>query len=184
MGSLIPSVSMWEVLIDAMLPSSRAHLFFYFPEPGNGNKHWWPSWQQIMAFKHFVPYSGSWPGPVKHIDDTDTDWYEGFCIDSVDVCGLAEGQKETNHQQGEMVFNDAAGSHHTFKIVTAHAYPIPNGSYTLIGCNDECNLPVDIWVVGQRREDGKFETLSVFRSVDEQVRLTELGLKKSRIFLC
>ncbi len=177
-------VDAWEVLMDAMSPASRARLFFYFPEPGKGNKHWRPSWQQIMAFKYFAPYLCSWPGPVNHTDDTDADWYEGFCIDFVDVCGLAEGEKERNHQEGEMVFNDAAGSHHTFKIVAAHTYPIPNGSYTLIGCNDTCNLPVDIWVVGQQREDGKFEKLSVFRSADEQVRLMELGLEKSRIFLC
>ncbi len=33
-------VDAWEVLIDAMSPASRARLFFYFPEPGKGNKHW------------------------------------------------------------------------------------------------------------------------------------------------
>ncbi|SJL13278.1 uncharacterized protein ARMOST_16718 [Armillaria ostoyae] len=30
----------WEVLMDTMGPECRAELFFYFPEPGTGNKYW------------------------------------------------------------------------------------------------------------------------------------------------
>ncbi len=180
----VSDVDAWEVLMDAMSPVCRAELFFYYPEPGKGNKYWRPSWQQIMTLKRFVVYPCSWPGYVKQTENTDADWYEGFCIHLADVQGLAEGQRDKSCQQGEIVIRDAVGSLHTLKIMAEHTQPIPNGSYTLIGCDDEADLPVDIWVVGQLREDGKFEKLSVFRSADEQVRLRDLSLEKSRIFLC
>ncbi len=84
----------WEILMDAMAPVCRAEFFFYFPEPGKGRKYWRPSWQQVMMLKHFMPYSPPWPGKVLRTEDTDEDWYEGYCIDSADVRGLAGIQKE------------------------------------------------------------------------------------------
>ncbi|KAK0430123.1 hypothetical protein EV421DRAFT_1913380 [Armillaria borealis] len=171
----------WEVLMDAISPVSRAEFFFYFPEPGKGRKCWRPSWQQIMMLKHFVPYSLPWPGNVCRTEDTDEEWYEGYCIDSTDVWGLAEGQKEKNHRQGEMAFKDAAGSAHTFKIVANHTYLIPDGSYTIIG-SSYCR---DRWVVGRLREDGNFEKLSVFHLADdEEENPWELGLKIVKTVLC
>ncbi|SJL13332.1 uncharacterized protein ARMOST_16772 [Armillaria ostoyae] len=178
----------WEVLMDTMFSGSRAQLFFYFPEPGKGNKYWRPSWQQVMTFKHFfVSYSHSWPGYVKQIKDTDTDSYKGYCVYSADVQGLAEGLKEEMPRQGEMVFMDTAGSPHTFKILADHVYPIPDGSYALIGfSNQNSMLNLNLWVVGQLREDGKFEKLSIFRSADDEERekLQNLRLKTVKIVLC
>ncbi len=46
---------------------------------------------------------------------------------------LAEAPKEGKPRHGELVFKDAAGSLHTFKIVARHTHPIPDGSYTLLG---------------------------------------------------
>ncbi len=65
--------------------------------------------------------------------------------------GLAEGLTEEKSRQGELIFKDAAGSPHTLKIVAAHAYPIPDGSYALIGC--DLYDSSDVWVMGWRRED-------------------------------
>ncbi len=177
----------WEMLMDAMSSGSRAELLFYFPEPGNTGKCWRPSWQQIMTLKHFVLYLHSCPGNVEQIEATDADWYfEGFCIESADVCGLDEGPKEDKSRQGEMVFKDTAGSPCTFKNFADHVYPIPDGSYALIGSNDEISLSdLILWVAGQLREDGKFEKLSVFRLADDELEnLRELGLKKIQIVLC
>ncbi|PBK62310.1 hypothetical protein ARMSODRAFT_943196 [Armillaria solidipes] len=171
----------WEVLMDAISPVSRAEFFFYFPEPGRGRKCWRPSWQQIMMFKCFVPPSLPWPGNVCRTENTDEDWYEGYCIDSADVWGLAEGQKEKNHRQGEMAFKDAVGSAHTLKIVANHTYLIPDGSYTIIGpshWHDPC-------VVGRLREDGNFEKLSVFHLADdERGKPWKLGFKTVKTVLC
>ncbi len=133
-----------------------------------------------MMLKHFVPYS--FPRP-RHVHRRDEDWYDGYCIDSADVRGLADGLTEEKPRQGELVFKDAAGSPHTLKIVATHTYPIPDGLYALIGISfGDSN---DAWVVGWRREDGKFEKLSVFRSTDdEQVKLVTLELKKVKTILC
>ncbi len=108
-------------------PGGRADLLFYFPEPGMGRKCWRPSWQQIMTLDHFVSYSYSWPGEVLRTEDTNEDWSVGYCIDSADVQGFAEGLTEEKPQQGELVFKDAAGSPHTLKIVATHTYLIPEG---------------------------------------------------------
>ncbi len=76
-----------------------------------------------------------------------------------------------------MVINDNAGWPHMLEIVAMHTYPIPDGSYALIGC--EVLDFNDVWVVGWRTEDGKFEKLSVFRSADAgTVKLLQLGLRK------
>ncbi len=170
--------------MDTMLYSSRAEFFFYFPEPGMGRKCWRPSWQQIMMLEHFVPYDSFLRvGEVYCTEDTDEYRYYGYCIDSADVRGLAEGLTEEKPHQGEMVFKNAAGLPHTLKIVAAHTYPIPDGSYALIGC--DLYDSSDVWVIGWRREDGKFEKLSVFSSADdEQVKLGTLGLEEVKTVLC
>ncbi len=177
----------WEVLMDAMFPSRRAELFFYFPEHGKGRKSWRPSWHQVMTLKQFVLHSHRGPGYVEHTEDTDTDSYEGYCIDSVDVRGLDEGLGEEKPRQGVMVFKDAAGSPYTFRIVADHMYPIPDDSYALIGSSDQdsmLNPSLDLWVVGRLNEYRKFEKLSVFRSVDDGLQnLRNLGLKRVKIIL-
>ncbi len=77
------------------------------------------------------------------------------------------------------------GAPHTVKIVADHAYPIPDGSYTLICCDADGELPADIWVVGRLREDGTFEKVSVFSSAeDEEVKVRKLGLEQVNTILC
>ncbi|KAK0479151.1 hypothetical protein IW261DRAFT_1365401, partial [Armillaria novae-zelandiae] len=160
----------WEVLMDVMLHFSLAELFFYFPEPGNGRKYWRPSWPQILTMKH------GWTSPMSSIGSVengyrDRDWYEGYFIKSADVRGLDEGLREEMPRQGEMVFKTSAGVSYTFKILTDHAYPIPDGSYALIGAFYKKYLedPIHVhhWVVGRRKKSGKFEKLSVFSSADD-----------------
>ncbi|KAK0439068.1 uncharacterized protein EV420DRAFT_1202271 [Desarmillaria tabescens] len=40
--------SAWEQLVNAMMYSFRADLFFCYPEPGDGRKYWRPSCTQVM----------------------------------------------------------------------------------------------------------------------------------------
>ncbi len=87
-------VDAWEILVDAMWSLRRAEFFFYVPKPGKGKKCWRPSWQQAIMVKKVVPYSFPWHGEVHRTEDTDEDWYEGYCIDSADLRGVAEIQKE------------------------------------------------------------------------------------------
>ncbi len=178
----------WEVLVDVMNPRTRAELLFYYPEPGNGKKSWRPSWQQVMMDKDIGPCSSRaspLSGKVYRTEDLDADWYPDYHIKLGDVRGLAEARKEEMHREGELVIKVSNRAQCTLKIVADHAYLIPDGSYTLIGCDVKSSN--DAWVVGRRREsDGKFDKLSVFRSADdEEVKLSKLPLgKKIKTYLC
>ncbi|KAK0499255.1 hypothetical protein EDD18DRAFT_1461173 [Armillaria luteobubalina] len=161
----------WEVLMDMMSAWHRGQLFLYFPEPGNGTKYWRPSWQQIMTNKHSMYCPFRRPGEVKRNGDTDGDWYWGYCIESAEVRGLDRGLKAGKRRKGKVVFKNPAGVCCTFTIRAKHVYPIPDGSYTLIrSSNNSHNSGYDyrLWVVGQLREDGKFQKLSVFFSEDDE----------------
>ncbi|KAK0224353.1 hypothetical protein IW262DRAFT_1481655 [Armillaria fumosa] len=176
----------WEELMDVMLSLGRGEFFFCFPEPGNGKKYWRPSWQQIMTNKYFMHRSLKPPGYVRH-GDTDGDWYEGHCIHSAHVSGLDEGLTQRQPRHGEVCFKNTAGLSSTVKIWADHVYPIPDGSYALIGTSDyedwNFTCPLHFWVVGKLRDNRKFEKLSVFCSAeDEQTTPSELGLGKIDLF--
>ncbi|KAK0479125.1 hypothetical protein IW261DRAFT_1336805 [Armillaria novae-zelandiae] len=125
-------VDAWEVLMDVTSSLSLAQLFFLFPEPGNAKKYWRPSWPQIMTMKRGWTSSMPRMGSVQH-GYRDRDSYEGYFIKSADVRGLDEGLLEERPRQGEMVFQTSAGVSCTVKISADHVYPIPDGSYALIG---------------------------------------------------
>ncbi|PBK58427.1 hypothetical protein ARMSODRAFT_854319, partial [Armillaria solidipes] len=36
----------WNALVDEMVTTYRGQMFFLYPQPGNGNKFWRPSWKQ------------------------------------------------------------------------------------------------------------------------------------------
>ncbi|KAK0190228.1 hypothetical protein F5146DRAFT_1137061 [Armillaria mellea] len=168
----------WEALMDAMEPRFRAELLFFFPEPGNGSKYWWPSWEQVMTSKLIMHNYAWYPNQVYWSEDPDADFYEGHCIKSGNMWGLSEVLYELKPRQGELVLNDATGVCHTIEIVADHAYPIPDGLYTLIGCIGKPPRS-DLWVAGQLTEDGTFKKLSVFHSADnEQVKLMNLALEE------
>ncbi|KAK0465756.1 hypothetical protein IW261DRAFT_1373567 [Armillaria novae-zelandiae] len=173
----------WEVLTDVMRPTYRAQLLFFYPEPGNGSKNWCPSWEQLMTSKTISPrFTGHLSGVE---NERSADYYMGHFIESGLVWGLGDVPNELTPRQGELVFNDDDGDTCTLKIVADHAYSIPDGVYTLLGCN---NVPLsrDHWVVGQMRQDGRFEKLSVFRSArDEEQHLHHLKLGRLfPIYLC
>ncbi len=152
---------------------------------GNGKKSWRPSWQQVMANKIVEPDLSRWPGQVTRVGDTDVDCYMGYRIESADVRSLGEIPNGGEPRRGELVLKDATGAPHTLKVVADHAYPIPDGSYTLICCDADGELPIDIWVVGRLREDGTFEKFSVFSSADdEEVKVRKLGFEQVNTIIC
>ncbi len=171
-------VDAWEILVDVMKPEYRAQLLHYYPEPGNGKKCWRPSWQQAMMNNLIVdriPFR-----TLRKSDRTynlDADCYTGCRIESGDVRGLGEVPKEEKRREGDLVLKDMTGAPHAIRIVADHKYPIPDGSYTLIG---DCYGLDDLWVVGRLREDGKFEKLSVFKtSSDEYQDMQKYGVKQT-----
>ncbi|KAK0447576.1 hypothetical protein EV421DRAFT_1786793 [Armillaria borealis] len=186
--------SAWVAFMNAMGPWSRVELLFFYPAPGNGSKYWHPSWNQAMANK--LPFRGKVRrvGNVGRMEETDTDWHEGPYIDSGYVQGLANVSKEGGDRQGELIIKDHTGEPHTFKILASHEYPIPDGSYVLLGAVTRCDLELDFeyvsmihWVAGHRQDD-KFKKWSVFSMADaeEGRKLRDLRIAKPRVrtFLC
>ncbi|PBK62317.1 hypothetical protein ARMSODRAFT_1024926 [Armillaria solidipes] len=155
----------WDVLTHAMCDQFRAELFFFYPQPGDGRKCWRPSWKQVMMNKFIALDPDLCLHVVYTTEDPDVDWHDG-CHIVGDVQGLAEVPKEGKPRQGELVFKDPTRSPHTFKIVADHAYPIPDGTYTLLGSSVYASS--HYWVVGQLREDEKFEKLSIFHLADDE----------------
>ncbi len=131
---------------------------------------------------------------VGRIDETDVDWYQGPCINSAKVWGLADTSDKETPRQGELVFKDDTEEPLTFNIVADHKYSISDGSYTLLGCKREkydreeadgadrwIIFTSKMWVVGQQRLDRTFEKLSVV-SVDGNLEtFSQSGVK---IVLC
>ncbi|KAK0230076.1 hypothetical protein IW262DRAFT_376973 [Armillaria fumosa] len=175
----------WVALMNTMGRWSRVELLFFYPEPGNGNKYWHPSWNQVMGNK--LPFRGKVKrvGHVGRKKETDSDWHEGPYVDSGYVKGLADVSKE-GVRQGELILRDDTGERHTFNITASHEYPIPDDSYVLLGAITRCDLELDFeyvdmihWVAGKRQDD-KFKKWSVFSMADaeEGRRLRDLQIAK------
>ncbi|KAK0457594.1 uncharacterized protein EV420DRAFT_503789 [Desarmillaria tabescens] len=186
----------WIAFTNVMDRHLLSHLFFDFPEPGNGSKCWRPSWKQVMTETLPSHHLNLWPiGVIKLMEGTESELYCGPCIESGYVQGLADVLSDGSIRQGELVAKDDIGATHTFKIVAEHQYPVPDASYTLIGSGGYDYIPEELepyvmkyWVLGTTRQNGKFQKFSVFRMLDdeEKMRLRELGVAKSDIqmFLC
>ncbi|SJL02755.1 uncharacterized protein ARMOST_06091 [Armillaria ostoyae] len=162
--------SAWVALVNAMVDESRMSLFFCYPEPGNGSKCWRASWEQVMNTTFLSLDDVSWDTGIGRTDETDVDWYQGPCIDSVIVWGLADTSIKESPRRGKLIFiDDTKDLAYTCNILADHQYSIPNDSYTLIGCERHTYHSRHIeglsklWVVGRKRPDGKFEKLSVVR---------------------
>ncbi|KAK0472427.1 hypothetical protein EDD18DRAFT_1301953 [Armillaria luteobubalina] len=171
----------WVALVDAMEYSSRIELLFLYPKPGNGSKYWRPSWKQVMSKKTTsLSCSGlEWIGKFSRMEETDANWFEGTRIDAGDVRGLSN-RKGSRARQGELTVKDYTGAPHKFEIVANHAYPIPDGSYILIGRGTYSKTLAHFWVIGRRLRDGRFKKVSVFSMPDkeERRRLQELGIAR------
>ncbi|KAK0442464.1 hypothetical protein EV421DRAFT_2082449 [Armillaria borealis] len=195
----------WTALVYAMLEYSRENLLFFYPEPGDGSKCWRPSWNQILtkSLPSHQKSLGRWCEDRMVGEDLSTDSYNGYHIDSGYVRGLSHPSHNGMSRQGELdVKDEDTGSTHTFKIIADHTYPIPDGSYTLLSI--VAHIPFGIgqeppnvdaltgrdgrfWVVGRRRQDSKFEKVSVFSMPDdrERGRILDLSIEEySRIDLC
>ncbi|SJL14966.1 uncharacterized protein ARMOST_18443 [Armillaria ostoyae] len=184
----------WNALVDEMATTYRGQMFYLYPQPGNGNKFWQPSWRQAMTEvlppPHLCGLDCGWIGFVMYTMEIDVDWRKGPCIESGCVRGLAEESSDKSYRQGELVVEDNTSVKHAFKIVADHQYPIPEGSYALVGSAPFClesTLPKEqCWVVGERLPGQIFKKMSVFRIINRQEgkRLHDLGIAtNSKTFL-
>ncbi|KAK0430076.1 hypothetical protein EV421DRAFT_2065775 [Armillaria borealis] len=175
----------WMTLVTAMETWLRAELLLWYPEPGSGSKVWRPSWTQVM--KEALPlHDGTqWLREVDRMEETDADYFQGLCIDSAHVRGLAEPSPKGRPRQGELIVEDRSGLQHMFKIIAEHQYPIPEDLYVLLGNDPFHSIEVgDIvgpqyCVVGKRHPPEQlFKKLSVFEihDTEEARRLHDLDV--------
>ncbi|KAK0437433.1 uncharacterized protein EV420DRAFT_1669813 [Desarmillaria tabescens] len=170
----------WVALTEVMCERYRMELLFLYPEPGNGRRCWQPSWNQVMAMV-IVPETRIrlWKAELR-TDETGVDSYEGACIKSGHLQGLGDASYNGIPRQGELVVKDRIGVPRILKIVTDHTYLIPDGLYTFISDSYHSRdyyEPSLHWVVGQQRQDGKFEKVLVIKlpDLDKDWKLCPLG---------
>ncbi len=181
----------WTALVDMLYRPHRATLFFTYPRPGNRDKVWRPSWNQVMSSAEILPSNtDSFEAWVERTEDTDSDWVEAVSIESGYVYGLAEGSHDGNRRQGELIVTDDAGIRHIFKIIADHQYQIPDGLYVHLGSRPYGRFGRQLldqyWVVGRRSPEQKFGKVSVFQIADKEEvkRLHELEIAtKAQFFL-
>ncbi|KAK0491915.1 hypothetical protein EDD18DRAFT_1465671 [Armillaria luteobubalina] len=181
----------WTALVGEMYIKYRGHMFFLYPEAGDGKKCWRPSWKQAMTEALPPPHLiNGWVGFVWRTKHNNANSCDGPCIESGYVQGLGEESQDGRHREGELLVEDITGGKHTFRIVADHQYLIPEGSYMLVGslaCASEGTFEEEQrWVVGERLSGGMFKKVSVFMMANkgEVKRLHDLGVATdTEIFL-
>ncbi|PBL01963.1 hypothetical protein ARMGADRAFT_1005415 [Armillaria gallica] len=179
----------WTALVNAMPGYTRARILFLYPGVGLGCKKWRPTWEQVMT-EPLPADVDRCDGFVRHDDETNEDWYEGPRIKQGFVRGLHVGSAEGVDRYGELVVRGTLRMRrHTFKICATHQFPIPEGTYTLLGSFSPYRrspaygwgsekVTREFWVVGRSLPNQRFEKLSVIRIPDkgERERLDQCGV--------
>lgn len=177
----------WTALVNTMQKSYRTQLLFQYPNPGNGDKAWRPTWEQVMTEDILSISTNSRTGcdDVRWDEKTNVDKYNGHWFLSGSVRGLAVGDPKGGLRHGELIVKDRQGRRHTIQIVATHQYPIPEDSYTLLASRGLQLYTVDgHWVAGKLWAVGgvhlKFEKVSVFEIPDENEleRLNDLRIAR------
>ncbi|KAK0458114.1 uncharacterized protein EV420DRAFT_1480264 [Desarmillaria tabescens] len=172
----------WTALVNSMDVWCRGRLFSLYPEPGNAGRKWRPSWDQVMM-EPLPAYHTESAIFLYRNEEKDEDLCYPKCIKKGLVRGLAV--VEGDDLRGELIVKDKGGIEHGFEVTVPHAYPIPDGTYTLIDSLDgyQCNVRHS-WVVGQSLPGRKFEKVSVLNtSKKEHRRLEDLFIIKRHHYI-
>ncbi|KAK0217706.1 hypothetical protein EDD85DRAFT_916356 [Armillaria nabsnona] len=142
----------WTALVNSMHAFPRGLLFFLCAEPGNADKKWRPSWEQVMT-KPLPAVLGSLT-TVGRDEAGDKDWCDAEGIEGL-VLGLAI--VEEGDRRGVLIVKDPGGKEHRCEITATHTSPIPEDTYTII-----CKWYYSgVCVVGRSLPGGKFEKVSM-----------------------
>ncbi|KAK0217709.1 hypothetical protein EDD85DRAFT_894237 [Armillaria nabsnona] len=162
----------WTALINSMSAFSRGSLFLLCAEPGNADKKWRPSWDQVMTKPLPAVLSSLIPADRDEAGDEDRCYAEG--IEGL-VLGLAI--VEEGDRRGVLIVKDAGGKEHRFEITVTHTSPIPEDTYTMIYARGIQSSQDCGWIVGRSLPGGKFEKVSMLIiSCEEQIRLDYLKI--------
>ncbi|PBK89144.1 hypothetical protein ARMGADRAFT_1083697 [Armillaria gallica] len=174
----------WTALVMVMNGFYRSNMLFLYHEPGSEKNAWRPSWQQAMNWDT-PSLSAALYGLVHHNMKMGTYSYDGWCIESVQVQGLA--MPVPAPRKGHLIVQTPNGEEHQYKISASHQYSIPDGEYSLLLCDtyimDTNETPC---VVGKMLPDQTFIKTSVFEIIDwpeDIAKWVSLGVKESNTVL-
>ncbi len=109
----------WTELINGMQDWFRADFFFLYPEPGDGNKFWRPSWRQVMTetlpvlTAPFHSYTEQTCDKVPVCrTESKGDWCYGSRFNSCRVRGLSDESTPEIARSGTLDTNDRLGDKH------------------------------------------------------------------------
>jgi len=132
--SIDPEVA-WTRCVRNMTPSMRDELLFRFPEPGNQNHLWFPSWAQIH--KHELPEDPVGPFWYKDMGghctspNSTTYTYYGYYIEGGNIAGLDVCSRAK--RSGVLTIEREGQDPVRFRVSAHHKNPIPDGRYSLVG---------------------------------------------------
>ncbi|KAK0505599.1 hypothetical protein EDD18DRAFT_1344415 [Armillaria luteobubalina] len=181
----------WTALVNVITHDYKAPMLFLYPEPGNGNEIWRPSWDQVMS-GHLPYYDPKLLyDPVTWDQETNTHSYEALVIESALVRRLDREGRQGMSRRGELIVRDKfTRNDHRFMIVATHQYPIAEGWYTIFSSRNRGLHSEDsrYWVCGLRipGRNKVFKKVSVFQMpyfVDADRLRTLRITKMSRIVL-
>ncbi|KAK0224557.1 hypothetical protein EDD85DRAFT_940906 [Armillaria nabsnona] len=166
----------WTALVNSMHTFYRGSLFFLCAEPGNADKKWRPSWDQVMT-KPLPAVLGTLTAANRdEAGDEDRCYAEG--IEGL-VLGLAI--VEEGDRRGVLIVKDKGGIEHRFEITATHTSPIPEDTYTIIY---DWHHRGGVCVVGRSLPGGKFEKVStLIISREEYYRLMDLSITEWRRYI-
>ncbi len=170
----------WTALMNVM-DVGRGLLFFLCAEPGNADKKWRPSWEQVMTKPlPAFPVLGYCLN-VDWDETRDEDWCIAEGIEGL-VLGLAG--VEEGDRRGVLIVKDNGGIEHRVKITATHTYPIPEDTYTMIFTSTVQSSEDCRWMVGRSLPGGKFEKVSMLIiSRNEHWWLKNLGITEWRRYI-
>jgi len=124
----------WTRCVRHMTPTMRDELLFRYPEPGDQNHLWFPSWTQIRD--HELPEDPV--GPFCYRDkggsctspNSTTYKYFGYVIAAADITGL--GISTGGKRSGILTVEREGQSSVQFLVSAYHKHPIPDGRYSLV----------------------------------------------------
>ncbi|PBK60029.1 hypothetical protein ARMSODRAFT_966412 [Armillaria solidipes] len=171
----------WTALVKVMSEYNRPEMLFLYHEPGPDKNAWRPSWQQAMNWNTMESgYELYWE--IEHNMETGTYSYSGWCIESVQVQGLATPAAAP--RKGHLIVQALNGEEHRCIISAGHQYLIPDGVYALLYYEWYGSNTPTLCVVGKMLPNQTFIKTSVFEVIglpwDEE---SLLGARKSRIVL-
>ncbi|SJL03072.1 uncharacterized protein ARMOST_06417 [Armillaria ostoyae] len=175
----------WTALVKVMSWYHRPEMLFLYHEPGPEKNAWRPSWPQAMNWdtRSFpLDFDSFLFWRVSYNMKTGTYSYDGWCIESVQVQGLATPVAAP--REGHLIVQTRSwyrGKHQCrYKISAGHQYPIPDGVYSLL-CARLNDLETAC-VVGKMLPDQTFIKTSVFQIIDwpqDEKKWKSMGAKKS-----